>query len=123
MLYSIGFMAIDQRTLKKINPADRDVLTEVLTRLYADLNAKSEGEAKAATNALLNVGVEEIALREGEFRRIRGEMDATNRMMAEKGMFSLELLEEMEQHVEDYRREHVGKPEQNALVEPSGGAN
>ena len=122
VLYSIGFMAIDQRALKKINADDRQVLEEVLTRLYAELDAKSESEAQAATAALLNVGVEDIALRDGEFMRIRGEMDVTNRAMAQKGMFSIELLQEMEQHVNTYRSEHVGEDEPDALAAP-GGAN
>ncbi len=106
VLFSIGFMAIDQRAMKKMKPEDRAVMTEVLTRLYADLDAKSESEANAATDALLNVGVEDVELGAGEFRRIRGEMDETNRALARKGMFSLELLEEMERHVAHYRHEH-----------------
>jgi len=109
VLFSIGFMAIDQRTLKKISAEDRVVLTEVLTRLYAELDAASEGEAQAATEALLNVGVEDIELGQGEFERIRREMDETNRAMAKKGMFSLELLQEMEHHVADYRNEHASE--------------
>ncbi len=106
VLFSIGFMAIDQRTLKKLSADDRVVLTEVLTRLYAELDAASEDEAQAATDALLNVGVEDIEPGQGEFERIRHEMDETNRAMAKKGMFSLELLHEMEHHVSDYRNEH-----------------
>ena len=47
-------------------------------------------------------------------------MAATNRIMAEKGMFSLELLEEMERYVEEYRSEH---PEgQGQAVAPADGA-
>lgn len=106
VLFSIGFMAIDQRVMKKINADDRLILTEVLTRLYSELDAASESEANAATDALLNVGVEEVALNDGEFERIRREMDETNRALAHEGMFSLELLEEMERHVAEYRNGH-----------------
>lgn len=119
VLFSIGFMAIDQRTMKKLQADDRVVLTEVLTRLYAEMDAKSESEANAATDALLNVGVEDVALGAGEFERIRSEMEETNRALARKGMFSLELLEEMERHVADYRRERSGEQVTEAAIEPA----
>lgn len=120
VLYSIGFMAIDQRVMKKIGAADRQILTEVLTRIYASFDAESESEAQAATAALLNVGVEEVELLSGEFGKIRGEMDATNKMMAEKGMFSLELLVEMEGHLAAFRSGQSKGQEPSG--EPTGGA-
>jgi TRAP-type C4-dicarboxylate transport system substrate-binding protein len=120
VLYSIGFMAIDKKAMNKISAADREILTEVLTRIYADFDAKSESEAQAATTALLNVGVKDVELDSGEFGKIRGEMDATNKMMAEKGMFSLELLAEMERHVAAFRSERSAGQERSA--QPTGGA-
>jgi len=121
VLYSIGFMVIDQKAMRKINADDRLILTEVLTRLYAELDAESESEANAATDALLNVGVEDVELGSGEFRGIRGEMDVTNRTLAAKGMFSLELLEEMERYVEEYRSEQAVETLETADA-PAGGA-
>jgi len=114
VLFSIGFMAIDQRAMKKLKPDDHAVMTEVLTRLYSDLDAQSESEANAATEALLNVGVEDVEIGAGELQKIRGEMDETNRAMARKGMFSLELLEEMERHVAHYRSENGDESASNA---------
>ena len=122
VLFSIGFMAIDHRTMKKLAANDRMVLTEVLTRLYAELDDESEGEANAATEALLNVGVQDIELRDGEFERIRTEMDATNRAMANRGVFSLELLEEMQRHVEAYRSEHPDGATEKSEPAPTGGS-
>lgn len=117
VLFSIGFMAIDQRVMKKIQADDRMILTEVLTRLYAELDAKSESEANAATDALLNVGVKDVELGAGEFQRIRSEMEVTNRSLARKGMFSLELLQEMERHVAEYRSEHDAEQTNEAAVD------
>lgn len=120
VLFSIGFMAIDQKTINKIDAADQLILKEVLTRIYANFDAESENESQAATEALLNVGVEDVALRSGEFGKIRHEMEATNRRMAEKGMFSLELLEEMERYVEEYRSENPAG--EGPAVVPADGA-
>jgi TRAP-type C4-dicarboxylate transport system substrate-binding protein len=116
VLYSIGFMAIDQRAMKKIGAADRRILTEVLTRIYTNFDAESVSEAQAATEALLNVGVEDVELVSGEFGKISDKMGATNKMMAEKGMFSLELLAEMERHLAAFRSG------QSATQEPSTGS-
>jgi len=107
VLYSVGFMAISERTLKKLSDNDRAVVTDVLTRLYSELDAESESEANAATAALINVGVQDVVLTEGEFDRIHAKMEVTNRVMAEKRMYSLQLLEEMEQHLADYHRMRI----------------
>lgn len=110
VLFAMGFIAIDERVLRKLKPEDRQIVSDVLTRIYADVNAGSRTEGQNAVQALLGVGIKNVDPHPGEIQRIRSSMSATNRRMAEQGMFSLELLEQMQQYVDEYRRKRPQTP-------------
>ncbi|WP_082990039.1 TRAP transporter substrate-binding protein DctP [Woeseia oceani] len=106
VLYAMGFMAISDRALAKLSADDRQVVDDVLTRIYATVDDASAADSENALDALLNVGLENVEPRDGEFEKIRAIMRENNRDMAERGMFSTELLDEMQQHLRDYREKN-----------------
>lgn len=108
VLFAIGFLAIDERVLSRLSADDRQVVDEVLTEIYAAVDAKSKAESRNATEALLSVGIEDVAPQDGAFDEIRDIMNDTNREMADKGMFSADLYEQMVAYVEEFRN---GRPE------------
>ncbi len=108
VLYAMGFMAISERTLSKLSAEDHAVLDDVLTRIYAEVDEASAKDTSNAVDALLNVGLQNVEPRDGEFEKIRSIMHKTNLDMAERGMFSVELLKEMQQHLRDYREQKAG---------------
>jgi len=103
VLFVVGFMAIDERILKKLSPADQAIVAEVLTDVYSRVNDESAAESANATEALLSVGIEDVEPTPGEFERIRSSLVATNRQMAEKGLFSMEMYDEIRQHISNFR--------------------
>jgi len=103
VLYAMGFLAISDRTFNKLSSDDQVIVTEVLSRIYSEVNEASEAEELNAIDALLNVGLTDVAPREGEFEKIRAIMRETNRDMAERGMFSADLLDELQRYLRDYR--------------------
>lgn len=103
VLYAMGFMAISERQFGKLSGDDRQVVTDVLTEIYAEVDAASKAETENAVDALLNIGLENVEPREGEFEEIAAVMRETNREMAERGLFSAELLAEMQRHLREYR--------------------
>lgn len=105
VLFAMGFMAINDRTYNKLTAEDQAIVDEVLSRIYAEVNAASEEESKNAVNALISVGLKNVAPSDGEFDKISEIMRQTNRDMAQRGMFSAELLREMQQHLRDYREQ------------------
>ncbi len=111
VLYAMGFLAISERTYNKLSAADQAIVDEVLSGIYVEVNAASEKEAANAVDALLNVGLTDVEPRAGEFEKIRAIMRETNREMASKGMFSGELLDELQQHLRDYREQQTGDTE------------
>jgi TRAP-type C4-dicarboxylate transport system substrate-binding protein len=103
LVYTMGFMAIDKRAFKKIDVADQQVVREVMTRTYANLDEASLSDNVEAMQALLNTGIESVELDPEEASEIRSILSRSNRAMAEQGEYSLDLYIEMLQFVEEYR--------------------
>jgi TRAP-type C4-dicarboxylate transport system substrate-binding protein len=103
VLYVMGFLAIQDKAFERLDVADQDVVSEVLSGIYARIDAASAKENIAATEALINVGLREIEPDPGEFEAIRARMVETNRIMAEQGMFSMAALEQMQGYIAEYR--------------------
>ncbi|MDX2410805.1 MAG: TRAP transporter substrate-binding protein DctP [Woeseiaceae bacterium] len=103
LVYTMGFMAIDKRAFKKIDVADQQVVREVMTRTYANLDEASLSDNVEAMQALLNTGIESVELDAEEASEIRSILSRSNRAMAEQGEYSLDLYNEMLQFVEEYR--------------------
>jgi TRAP-type C4-dicarboxylate transport system substrate-binding protein len=103
VLYAMGFMAISDRTFSKLSMDDQKTVRDVMGRIYAEVNAASAKETANAIDALLNIGLQDVKPRDGEFEKIGEIMLETNREMANKGMFSGELLDELRKHLRDYR--------------------
>jgi len=91
LIYTMGFTAIDKKAFNKISPADQEIMRQVMTRM------------KEALQALLNTGIEQVALAETEVAEIRSILRKSNRDMAEQGEYSLVLYERMLQYLQEYR--------------------
>lgn len=103
ILYTMGFMAIDKKAFGKISPADQKIVRQVMTRTYARFNDENLDDNKEALQALLNTGIEQVALAENEINEIRSILHKSNRDMAEQGDYSLVLYERMLQYLQEYR--------------------
>jgi TRAP-type C4-dicarboxylate transport system substrate-binding protein len=103
LIYTMGFLAVDKRAFNKIDVADQQIVREVMTRTYANLDEASLSDNADAMQALLNTGIERVELNPEEAAEIRGILGRSDRGMAEKGEYSLDLYTEMLQFVEEYR--------------------
>jgi len=103
LVYTMGYMAIDKKAFNKISTADQEVVREVMTRTYTQLNDANLDDNREALQALLNTGIEQVALAENEIDEIRSILHQSNRDMAEQGDYSLVLYERMLQYLQEYR--------------------
>ena len=109
IIFTMHFMVIDAKAFKKIEAADQAIVREVMGRLYVELDAAERKEAPDALQALINSGIESVDPLPGEFEKLQKETAKANRSMANRDMFSSELLEEMLLHVQEYRREQASR--------------
>jgi TRAP-type C4-dicarboxylate transport system substrate-binding protein len=103
LIYTIGFMVVDKRAYNKIDAADRAIIDEVMTRMYAQFNVDNLIDNKEAYEALLNSGIERVTVDPAEMASIREVLLESNRELARQGEYSLALYDEMMQYVEEYR--------------------
>ncbi len=108
LVYTMGFMALDKRALRKIDEADQAIVREVMARMYADFDKINIVDNEEALQALLNSGIESVAPDAGEFESIRKVLLKSNRSLAQEGEYSVDLYDEMMQHVEEYRTANGG---------------
>jgi TRAP-type C4-dicarboxylate transport system substrate-binding protein len=105
ILYSMGLLAIDARSFRRIDAADREVVRDVMSRMYAEWDAENQQDSENALQALIKSGIQPVEPAAGEQRKLQEIMDQQNRAMASKGMISEALLEEVLQHIQSYRSE------------------
>ncbi|HJP38511.1 MAG TPA: TRAP transporter substrate-binding protein DctP [Gammaproteobacteria bacterium] len=100
--YTAGLLVIDKRAFSRISETDQLIVREILTSVYAlfeQRNRRDNREAEAAlrSNGLQFVGVDPLLVPSW-----RETTAVSNRKMAEKGVFSLELLDELLGHIADF---------------------
>ena len=103
LVYTMGYMAIDKKAFGRISPTDQEIVRQVMTRTYVQLNDANLDDNKEALQALLNTGIEQVGLAEKEVDEIRSILHKSNRDMAEQGDYSLVLYERMLQYLQEYR--------------------
>lgn len=122
ILFTMHFMVIDAKAFKRIDAADQATVRDVMGRLYADLDEAERDDAPKALQALLNSGIQSVDPLPDEFAKLQKETAKVTRRMADRGLFSSELLEEMMTHVQEYRQEQATH-EQVACVRQEGVAD
>ncbi len=104
LVYTMGFMAVDKRAFSKLSAADQAVVREVMTKKYVELGAANLVDNLEAKQAMLDAGIKLITPDPAEMARIRDVLGASNRRLGERGIFSLQLYDEMIARVAEYRR-------------------
>ena len=100
----MGFLAIDTRVINRLSKDDRKIVSDVITRIYNDVDTNSQKDSDNAYNALINIGIKEVEFEDLEYKRLADLMVKPNIQMANDGLFSLELFERIRGYIEDYRK-------------------
>lgn len=109
VIYAMQFLAISKRQFGKLSSDDQGVMREVLTRVYSEIDEQSPIDAVAAKKSLANNGIQTVQADAGAFESIREVMAENNRVMAKAGMFSADILEQMETYLREFRSEKAAE--------------
>ncbi|NNF41359.1 MAG: TRAP transporter substrate-binding protein DctP [Woeseiaceae bacterium] len=104
LVYTFGFMAVDKKSFEKISPDDQAIVREVMGRIYENFNKVNLVDNEEAFDALLNSGIKAVDFDAAAYGETRKVLLESNRQMGEKGMFSIELYDEMMRYIEEFRR-------------------
>jgi TRAP-type C4-dicarboxylate transport system substrate-binding protein len=103
VLFAMSFLAIDKRTFDKLSSDDQLVMREVLDEVYKNIDLNAPKESQNAMDALVKIGIQKVEADAGQFAELQQTMRTANRDMANEGTFPLEMFEEMQGHLSDYR--------------------
>jgi len=106
LVYTLGFMVIQEKAFDKLSKDDQGVVREVMTRIYENFDKANLVDNQGAMDALLNSGIETANFDGDEIERIRDVLSETIERLGREGRFSPELYEEMMAFVAEYRREN-----------------
>ena len=104
VLYAMGFLAIDSKMINRINTDDREVLNEVISRIYSEVDSNSQQDSENAYEALSKIGIQEIQFDGDEYQKLTDLLEEPAKKMANDGFYSLELFNEIKMYIDDFRK-------------------
>lgn len=102
--YTMGVLAIDKAALRTVSEADQAVLRDVMTALYARLDAQNRVDNTKAEDALRSSGLKFVEPNLAEIPQWRSAVSTAMDRMAAEGAFSADLLAEVRRHLQDFRK-------------------
>ena len=104
VLYAMGFLAIDSKIINRINTDDKKVLNEVINRIYSEVDSNSQQDSENAYEALSKIGIQEIQFDGDEYQKLTDLLEEPTKKMANDGLYSLELFNEIKMYIDDFRK-------------------
>jgi TRAP-type C4-dicarboxylate transport system substrate-binding protein len=106
LVYTLGFMAVDERAFGKLSGEDQAIVREVMGRTYKNFDKVNLIDNREARDALLNTGIETVPVSPEEYEKVRAALMKLNIDLANQGHFDKVLFEELLKYVSEYRSEH-----------------
>jgi TRAP-type C4-dicarboxylate transport system substrate-binding protein len=107
LIYTIGFMVVDNRSFNKISADHQLIVHEIMSALYKKYDVQNLKDDREAKMALFNAGLERVVPDPEALEKINDVLQESNRQIANEGIVSLELYEEMMTYVEQAREEQA----------------
>ncbi len=105
LVYIIGFLVIEEKAFNRLTPGDREIVSEVMERVYEEFDQANRQDDADASMELIAQGLVEIEPYQENVDEWRNAVMESNRALAEKGDVDLELFNRMLAYLEEYRAE------------------
>ncbi len=101
--YVYGAMLVDKRAFSKISPQDQAVVRAVMEGIYRKFDQNGVRDNDDAMRALLEGGMKMATPDQSEVNKWREIVLASHRKLARKGVFDIQLLDQMQELLIQYR--------------------
>ena len=119
LVYIIGFLVIEEKAFDRLTPGDREIVSEVMERVYKEFDQANRQDDADASMELIAQGLVEIEPYQEYVDEWRNAVMESNRALAEKGDVDLELFNRMLAYLEEYR---AGKGAGTAIADAGAAA-
>lgn len=103
LAYIFAMLVIDKKYFERIQPADQDIVREVMERVYRGFDQRGNEDNEKAFQALLDDGMKPVTPDQGQVPVWRDVVRASNRELAREGVIDAALLDEIECYIDAYR--------------------
>lgn len=105
LMYFCGVMALSGKSFNKLSPEDQAVVREVFGKAFEDIEARNRADNVSAFDALVNQGVEPVALTDAEKQAWLAMQQPGEAMMQSEGGLSTAALERIKALVREFRQQ------------------
>ena len=109
VMYLYGTLVVQERALRRIQPEDRKILNEVMSKAAAELDEQARKDNRGAKKALVAQGLKLLEPSASQAKRWRTNIDDAVAKLTQEGVFTKAMLERLEGNLAEYR-EHHGQP-------------
>jgi TRAP-type C4-dicarboxylate transport system substrate-binding protein len=106
--YLFGTLIIREKALKKLSHEDRQILEQVLTDTFININMQNREDNNTALQALKSKGMQFIQPAESEIVPWRNLVNQSVANMVAEGRISREIFNELEELLSTYRGKNIG---------------
>ncbi|MEA3465611.1 MAG: TRAP transporter substrate-binding protein DctP [Thermodesulfobacteriota bacterium] len=104
LAYIFGSLVIDKRRFERLSAVDQGVMRDVLSVLYRNFDQQNALDDSGALHALQGEGLKIIQPLNGEYEHWEAVAGKVVRGMVKQGLFSAELYEQIQEHLQHYRQ-------------------
>ncbi len=109
LVYVIGFLVIEEKAFDRLTPGDREIVSDVMQRVYEEFDDNNRADDAAASRALIEQGLVEIEPDREHVAEWRSAVMESNRALARRGEVDLELFNRMMAYLAEYRTQQGGE--------------
>ncbi len=107
LLYTYGLLTLSKKAFVKVSPEDQKVTREVMGSVFAKLDALNRKDNIAAFDAMKQQGVKVVDPTADDVAQWKTYAETATKGLVAKGEFSQEILDTMQGHLNDFRKNKV----------------
>ncbi len=107
--YLYGTLAIDKKKFSRLLPGDRELVREVMGRIYRELDHLNRLDNQEALKAMTDMGISVVEATEKESQRMYRVGHNLNETLSREGVIDSELYNLLQQHLQDFRTAGNGR--------------
>ena len=104
LLYGWATLVISKRAMKKLNTADKKIVTEILNRNFKEIDAQNQKDNKAALAALKNQGITFVKPESNQISEWKKLAHEGNSELVAKGFHTKKMYKLINKHIADYQK-------------------
>ena len=105
LMYTMGLMAIDAATFKKLSEADQSTFREVMGAVYRRLDQQSATDDQSALKAMKAAGIKLVEASAADVQSWADAVGNANRRLGQQGVYNPELLTRMQGYLQEFRQQ------------------